>query len=557
MKLHMILATIMYTSVIKAGLAAGMFILWCLCVQWIDRDAVRVKTVREKWNILAMATGILGLFAWLMIPWPDWATYFLGWALYVFISGGGVLMYVAHRNKRVSQQRRVLTAQHFSRLTSFGQSEDKLDRSKHETLVRLFDKDKKPVSLDNDFEAAEQFSATQEVFYDALWHRASEIDLSVTGEATKLSYVIDGVSAERRDFVTLEQAAQVIIFVKKMASFDVEDRRRPQHGTVWACLLGGSGEPAQLEVHTSGTTAGERLRIKVVEHDAVRSLSELGVHPQRLEMLKKLIATEKGMIICSGPPRSGVTTTLYTIIQSHDAYVQNVHTLEKRRLREIDNITQHNYDSTNREKSYARQLQTVLRREPDVVMVGEMDDKETARLSAKSSLEGKKIYAGITATDSFEALDTLLAWIKDRKAAANALLAITNQRLMRKLCPTCREAYRPDPSLLRKANLPVDSIDHFYRPPTQQIFDKQGREIVCPTCQGTGYGGRIGVFELLVIDDVLREMIKKGANTTQIKAQARKKKMYYFQEEGLLKTMEGTTSMNEILRCLRTDKANR
>ncbi len=123
MKHHMIPAMIMYASVIKAGLAAGMFAVWCLCVQWIDRDAVRVKTVREKWNILAMATGILGLFSWLMIPWPDWATYFLGWALYVFVSGGGVLMYVAHRNKRVSEQHRVLTSQHFSRLMSFGQSE--------------------------------------------------------------------------------------------------------------------------------------------------------------------------------------------------------------------------------------------------------------------------------------------------------------------------------------------------------------------------------------------------------------------------------------------------
>jgi type II secretory ATPase GspE/PulE/Tfp pilus assembly ATPase PilB-like protein len=242
---------------------------------------------------------------------------------------------------------------------------------------------------------------------------------------------------------------------------------------------------------------------------------------------------------------------MYAIIKCHDAYIQNIHSLEKRPLFEVDNITQHVYDSTNRELSYARQLQSVLRREPDVVIVSEMDDKETARLSTKAAYEKKKIYAGMTASDSFDALDTFLGWVKDRKVAARVLLAITCQRLLRKLCQTCREAYRPDSALLRKANLPVDQIEHFYRPPSQKHFDRKGREIVCPTCQGTGYVGRVGAFELLVIDEKIRSMIAAGANTTQIKAQARKKKMYYIQEEGLLKTMEGITSMNEVLRSLR------
>lgn len=547
----------MYASAYKVGVAMGMFVLWCLCAQWVDRDAVRVKTIREKWNMLVLGTEILALFAWFMIPWSDWAAYFLGWGLYVIVSGGGLMMYVSHRNKRIGPQHRVLTSQHFSRLLTFGDPDEQLDRSKHESRVRLFDHEKKAVFLRDDFEEAEQFSATQEIIYDALWRRASELDLSATGENSKLTYVIDGVPFERRDFITLEQAQQTIKFVKRIAGFDTEERRRPQKGIIWACMLGGSDDPAQAQVHTSGTTAGERLRLKFLQVDHLRSLTELGFHPQRLEKLKEIIAAEKGMVICSGPPRHGVTTTMYTLIRTHDAYIQNIHALEKRPLMEVDNITQHTYDPTAPDSTYARRLQTVLRREPDVVLIGEMDDKDTARLGTKAALEGKKIYAGMTAVDSFEALDTFMEWVKDRKAAANALLAIINQRLLRRLCPTCREAYRPDAELLRKANLPVDSIDHFYRPPTQQIFDKQGREIVCPTCQGTGYGGRIGVYELLIVDDALRSMIKSGANTTQIKAQARKNKMLYFQEEGLRKTIEGITSMREILRCLRTDKVPR
>lgn len=546
----------MYAGLTKTAMVGGVFVVWCLCIQWIDRDGARVKTTREKWNLLALGTGILGMFSWLMVPWTGWAAYFLGWGLYVIVSGGGLLMYVVHRNKRVGAEHRVLTSQHFSRLLTFGSADEKLDRSKHDSRVRLFDSDKKAVVLSDDFEEAEQFTATQEVFYDALWRRASEIDLSATGEDSELVYVIDGMVAERRDFITHEQSQQIIVFLKRIAGLDIEERRRPQHGTIWASMLGGK-DPSQAEVHTSGTTAGERLRVHFRESSSIRSLQELGVHPQRLEKLKEIIAQPGGIIICSGPPRSGVTTTMYTIVRSHDAFIQNIHSLEKAKLMDVDNITQHAYDPTDREVSYARRLQTVLRREPDIVMVGEMDDKETARIAAKAALDGKRIYAGMTANDSFQALDTFVGWVKNHKAAANALQAIINQRLLRRLCPTCREAYRPDSSLLRKANLPVDSIDHFYRPPTEQIFDKQGREIVCPTCQGTGYGGRIGVFEILPIDNAVRNLIKTGASTTQIKAQARKNKMLYFQEEGLHKTIEGVTSMNEILRCLRTDKTPR
>ena len=132
---------------------------------------------------------------------------------------------------------------------------------------------------------------------------------------------------------------------------------------------------------------------------------------------------EKGVVIFSGPPRSGVTTTLYTVIRIHDAYIQNIHSLEKRQLMEVENITQHTYDSSDQQVSYARRLQTVLRREPDVILIGEMDDKDTARLAAKAGRDGKKVYAGATASDSFEALDSFLTWVKDRKVAAESLLA--------------------------------------------------------------------------------------------------------------------------------------
>jgi len=545
-----------YSNTLKTALVLATFLLWCFCIQWGDRDAEKVKTIRERWNILCLMIGVLGLCAWFLIPWKGWPMFLAGWAVYIFIVGSGLMLYVSHRNKRVGPKFRVLTAEHLSSLMT-RQSEDQLDRSQHEYRVRLIGQDRKTVELPNDIEEAEQFSSTQELFYDALWRRANEIDLAVSSDKMKLNYRIDGVSAERRDFLTPQQGQQAITFIKKIAGLDVQERRRPQRGEIKASLLGDSSDAAPIEVRSSGTTASERMFLRIYSADTYRTLDELGLHPQRLEQLKKVINLTEGIVIVCGPPESGITSTLYGIVRSHDAYILNIHSLEKRRLYEVDNITQHNFDpSKQQELSYAKQLQSIMRREPDVVLVGELDDKETANVMIKSAGQDKKMYAGMTAADSFDALDTFLGWVKDKKIAANQLQAIMSQRLIRKLCPICREAYKPDKALLRKANLPVEKIEHFYRPPTQKTFDKQGREIVCPTCQGSGYAGRFGAFELLTIDDSIRAMIKSGANTTQIKAQARKNKMYYLQEEGLLKTMDGTTSINEILRGLK-DNASR
>ncbi|MGD2111487.1 MAG: type II/IV secretion system protein, partial [Phycisphaerae bacterium] len=154
----------------------------------------------------------------------------------------------------------------------------------------------------------------------------------------------------------------------------------------------------------------------------------------------------------------------------------------------------------------------------------------------------------------FDALGKYLTFLNDNRLAATALLGVVNQRLIRLLCEDCREAFEPDQATLKKLNLPADKIDKFYRPPAEVKKDRRGREVACQRCQGTGYVGRTGIFELLAVDAPVRRLIVDGAPMNRIKAQCRKNKMYYLQEEGLLKVIDGTTSMNEILRCLRTSE---
>jgi type II secretory ATPase GspE/PulE/Tfp pilus assembly ATPase PilB-like protein len=170
-------------------------------------------------------------------------------------------------------------------------------------------------------------------------------------------------------------------------------------------------------------------------------------------------------------------------------------------------------------------------------------------------MDRKKIYMGMQARDTFDALKKLVSLAGDLDTVAQSLQMITCQRLVRKLCIACRQAYKPDPQLLKKANLPADKIEHFFRPPPGGLVDNKGNPILCTNCQGSGYFGRTGVFELLVIDDGLRELIKKGQPVSAIRAMARKNGMLYQQEVGLQKVMDGVTSMNEMLRVLREEEA--
>jgi type II secretory ATPase GspE/PulE/Tfp pilus assembly ATPase PilB-like protein len=186
-------------------------------------------------------------------------------------------------------------------------------------------------------------------------------------------------------------------------------------------------------------------------------------------------------------------------------------------------------------------------------MVADCPDRDTARLIAMAAADRKRIYLGMSAKSCLESLKRYMTLVGDHELAAKPLRALISQRLVRILCENCREPYKPDPEMLRKANLPADRIEAFYKA-VGTVPDKDGNPVTCPICQGTGYVGRTGVFELLVITDEMREALSRG-ELAKVKTIARKSKppMLYLQEEGLRKVMSGTTSMKEFLRAVASD----
>ncbi len=524
---------------------------WLFMAQWAQKDIQYVKTNTYQWNIIIFLGGLTGFLAWLFLPFKGHLFWF-GLLVCALLSVGAALTYILHRNTLVARTARLLTPQHISGLITriTGKGGEKIDAIER---IRVSGADGRVVAVPDDDLEREEYMAMQDVIADALWRRASEVDLIAMADRSQLTYRIDGVPTPRKDLLDAEETAKSITFLKKMAGLKPDEKRKPQIGKISAMYPLGSNDRLQMEIRSSGSTHGERVQIRIAADLNSLRLNELGFAPPRLDLFKKTIAEPTGLVLLSGPANSGVTSTQYATIRAHDAFMSNIHCLERRQMLELENITQHTHDGQNPDLGFARQLQSILRREPDVVMVGDCPDHETAELCARAAGNGRKMYLCMHGRDCIDALNNYLNFLEDNKAAASVLQAVVNQRLVRKLCPQCKEAYTPDEKLLRKANLPADKIEHFYRPPVEVPTDRKGNPILCEHCQGTGHYGRTGLIELMVVTDDMKKLIRAGAKMSEVKQVARKNKMLYLQEEGLIKVIDGITSMNEVLRALRDE----
>ncbi len=544
-----------YMSPWRIALVLVCLLPWMAFCQWVDKDTQYVRRMRrDTWNGVILGGGTVGLVVWILMPWNSVGLFAAGFGLWFLATVGTCATYVVLRNGLVDANARVFTVRHIkSWLGGLGKKTEGKATAFERVRMTRHNGEKVPVPTDPT--QTDAFEATQNLLFDALWRRATEVEMLISPSDVRLAYRIDGVATPRTDLLTRDAALQALNLIKVVAGLDVEERRRPQQGEMSAVITGTNAQPTEIEVRTSGTTQYEKLSLRIVGEENRLRIGDLGMDEKQLAAMEEIIRKPSGLVIVSGPHGSGVTSTLYAALRNHDAFMQNLLTLEREPLMDLENITQHIYDSTKHEASYARQLQTVLRREPDVVMVSDCPDRETAHLAAKAACDGKKIYMGIQARDTFDALKKLMSLAGDLDTVAKALVALTSQRLVRKLCIACRQPYKPDPNLLKKANLPADKIDHFYRPPPGGLVDAKGNPILCTNCQGSGYFGRTGVFELLEIDDGLRDLITKGQPVSAIRAMARKNGMLYLQEVGLQKVMSGVTSMTELLRVMREEEA--
>jgi len=268
---------------------------------------------------------------------------------------------------------------------------------------------------------------------------------------------------------------------------------------------------------------------------------------QQLEQLRAFeqMHERHGVILIGAPPGHGLSTTAYSFLSRHDAYTSNVKSLEREVLVQLLGVDQVQWDPSNPDIDYATNLQSILRRDPDIVLADEVRDTETARVIVEPGMKGPLIYIQQplpTVTDQIR------DWVKkvgDVKDAVRALRAVTNQRLLRTLCPNCRQAYTPTPEQIKKLNLPAKKVSQLYRASGKvQVKNKIEN---CKVCGGTGYLGQTAAFEVMIVDDEGRKLLGTGDLKAAL-AHARRNNMFYIQEAALAKVISGETDLDEVVR---------
>lgn len=518
-----------------------VLIAWAWIAGWVDKDALAVNTYRVLWNFVLLGAGgaaaIVGLFV------PLFAVGFPA-ALVIVLAAG--LVYVVHRNGIVREEDRLLTPGHFKRLREEGFSGKKKLKEVKEK-VRIQGHDKKPLLIPEEPEAREQYRILQDLIFDALWRRATIVELTPTKEAVKVTYQVDGVTLECEP-ITREAADAIINQLKKCAGTSLEEKRKPQRGYITAAI---ADQKFKTLVKTDGSVAGEKLTLRVFYKELDMRVTDLGFLPKQLEQVTALREVTPGLILLSAPPKQGLTTTIYSFVRTHDRFLQNVQMLEFDKEIDVDNVTQKLY-SPAEGKTFAETLLRIVRQDPDILVLPEIRDRESALVAAQAAIQKQKVYVGVVANDVFDALRKWVTLVGDKVSVAKGTLAVGNQRLVRVLCTTCREAYKPDAAMMKKLNLPADKV--LYRQPEQQ-YDKNGKPIICQHCQGTGYVGRTAVFDWLTVDDGLREVLKRATSLADVQTYLTKKGVIGMQAHALQKVLDGVTSIQEVARALRGPEA--
>lgn len=372
------------------------------------------------------------------------------------------------------------------------------------------------------------------ILHRAIQDRASDIHFEVFEDRFRIRYRVDGALYEV-EAPPRHLALPLVSRVKVMSNLDITETRVPQDGRIELSI---DGRPVDLRVATLPAVSGEGCVMRVLDRSAVSlDLAALGLDPEDETQLRGLTRLPHGIVLVSGPTGSGKTTTLYAMLQEANDPGVKIITAEDPVEYEIEGIVQVPIQEEIG-VTYATVLRTVLRQDPDKILVGEIRDHETAAVAVEASLTGHTVYSTVHTNDAASTVTRLIDMDVPPFLIAATLEAVVAQRLVRTICPDCKREFTPDEDLLLELGPDGDRL----RGTT--LFDGAG----CALCHHTGFRGRTGIFEILIVNDEIRRAILEGRSVEEIRELARASGMRSLRESGLRAVTEGRTTIEEVLR---------
>lgn len=398
--------------------------------------------------------------------------------------------------------------------------------------LRLLNRKSEAVKLGHQTKASEAFEALRQLMFAAFRTRTTDIHIEPKAEVYALRFRIDGIMQSVGE-INSKMAIAILNVIKILCEIDIAKKNIVQEGN-FAIEL--PTRRVDFRVNFTPTVHGQKLALRFLDAGAVPTQFEnLGMELDAVSELYRICEQDAGMIILSGPTGSGKTTTMYTALQTINATTRNIVTIEDPVEYELPSTTQISIDPVHG-VTFASVLASVLRQDPDVILVGEVRDQETARLAMQAATTGHLVLTTIHARDTIGTVFRLLDLGIEPFLVANAVTLCISQRLIRVLCPQCKRPYKPDAKTIRRMNLEGRSYG--------EMFESVG----CKKCMGTGFRGRMALFEMLLFTPQVRDVILSGPTIGEIRKAAGEWMFSTLLDAGYKKVIEGVTTVQEVER---------
>ena len=526
-----------YISIWKIIPPLVLLLIWAKLMTWADKDAPVAHLPRDGIN-LGMLLGLVIAYAlFFLLP-----NYWIALAAIVVILGAEVGTYLTLRSQKVGMGD--LKGQFQDWLSSLGGKKKEVKAVQGQ--VMLFGKEGAVPPPAGDAPERPAYDAAQMALTDALKKSSEQIDIDGRAESgVMVKYIVDGVPYTGQ-VIERSSGAAAIGYLKGIAGLDVEDRRKPQTGSM---KLGLDGKKQEARVQTAGSTAGEYMRLIIEPKKRhLFKLDGLGFSEKQLEVIKESIRGNKGLVILSTPKQMGLTSLGYGMLRGHDAFLEHIQTVEREVEDDLDGITQNKLAPNAPAAEEYKTADWVISQEPDVILINKVEDSRTAVDLIKYAKTGKRVYVCMRADSTFDALNQWRKLVGDDNLAVEALEMVINGRVLRTLCSNCKVGYAPDQGTLRKLGMNPEKVTQLFQARTQPMRDPKGNPIPCQFCHDLHFKGRSGVFEIMPVNDEMREAIVSGKAVEQA---FRKQRGRFLQEEALGMVEQGETSVQEVKRVLK------